>query len=175
MNKQMTHFWNWKKRLPERKGQPCRVLARGKLNSILIEFEDGYKVVTSRFAVRKIIPLLVLIMAQIACMTTVEPYATYPADTPAAPTQTAIIEEPASGAVFEIDNQKSQIENCAIVIASQSLHLRAQPSEKSQVLKYLYHGDQVKVLARELKWWSIQAGDKTGWAKAEFLAESECE
>jgi len=50
----MTHTWFWKSRLPERKGQPCNVLARGKMNSILVEFEDGYKVVTSRFAVRLI-------------------------------------------------------------------------------------------------------------------------
>jgi len=47
------HIWFWKTRLPERKGQRCRVLARGKMNSILVEFEDGYRVVTSRFAVRK--------------------------------------------------------------------------------------------------------------------------
>lgn len=50
----MTHTWFWKSRLPERKGQLCRVLARGEMNSILVEFEDGYKVVTSRFAVRLI-------------------------------------------------------------------------------------------------------------------------
>jgi len=50
----MTHTWFWKSRLPERKGQPCKVLARGEMNSILVEFEDGYKVVTSRFAVRLI-------------------------------------------------------------------------------------------------------------------------
>lgn len=47
------HTWFWKSRLPERRGQSCRVLARGRMNSILIEFEDGYKVVTSRYAVRK--------------------------------------------------------------------------------------------------------------------------
>ena len=45
--------WHWRKRLPERHGQPCRVLARGALNSVLVEFEDGYRVFTSRFAVRK--------------------------------------------------------------------------------------------------------------------------
>jgi hypothetical protein len=50
----MTHVWFWLSRLPERKGQLCRVLVRGKMNSILVEFEDGYKVVTSRYAVRKI-------------------------------------------------------------------------------------------------------------------------
>jgi len=124
---------------------------------------------------RAIVTIIFLALAQLACMTTVEPYATYPAGP--TPTEPAMLqtEEPASGAVFEIDDLKSKIENCAIVIASQSLHLRAEPSEKSQVLKYLYHGDQVKVLARELKWWSIQAGNKTGWAKAEFLQEATCQ
>lgn len=48
------HIWFWKSRLPDRKGQKCRVLIKGKMNSILVEFEDGYRVVTSRFAVRKI-------------------------------------------------------------------------------------------------------------------------
>lgn len=48
------HVWHWKKRLPERKGQRCRVIARGRMNSVLVAFEDGYLVVTSRFAIRKI-------------------------------------------------------------------------------------------------------------------------
>lgn len=51
---QMTHTWFWKTRLPERKGQLCKVLAHGKMNSVLVQFEDGYKVITSRYAVRKI-------------------------------------------------------------------------------------------------------------------------
>ena len=33
-----------------RKGQFCRVLARGKMNSCCVEFEDGYKMITSRNA-----------------------------------------------------------------------------------------------------------------------------
>lgn len=36
-----------------RKGQRCRVLVRGKMNSCLVEFEDGFKAVTSRNALRK--------------------------------------------------------------------------------------------------------------------------
>lgn len=36
-----------------RLGQPCRVLARGALNSALIEFEDGCQSVVSRNALRK--------------------------------------------------------------------------------------------------------------------------
>jgi hypothetical protein len=49
----LTHIWRWKARLPERHGQPCRVLATGKLNSALVEFADGLRVITSRYAVRK--------------------------------------------------------------------------------------------------------------------------
>lgn len=45
--------WFWRSRLPERKGQRCRVVARGKLNSVLVEFPDGFLVVTSRYAVRR--------------------------------------------------------------------------------------------------------------------------
>ena len=55
----LTHVWAWgtcKGKYPEtgkRKGRQCRVLARGKKNSILVEFEDGYRAVVSRYAVRK--------------------------------------------------------------------------------------------------------------------------
>ncbi len=52
--KEFPHVWFWRARLPERKGQRCRVLARGKMNSILVEFEDGWQVVASRYAVRKV-------------------------------------------------------------------------------------------------------------------------
>jgi hypothetical protein len=46
------YVWYWRVRLGDRKGQRCRVLARGRMNSILVEFEDGHQVVTSRYAVR---------------------------------------------------------------------------------------------------------------------------
>lgn len=46
--------WFWRKRMPERHGQLFTVLARGKLNSCLIRFEDdGWTVITSRNALRK--------------------------------------------------------------------------------------------------------------------------
>src|SRR5579863_6156429 len=51
------HVWYWKPnamRVIDRKGQACRVLAEGRKNSILVEFEDGFKTVTSRYAVRKL-------------------------------------------------------------------------------------------------------------------------
>ena len=36
-----------------RKGQPCRVLVRGKRNSALIEFRDGFTAVVSRNGLRR--------------------------------------------------------------------------------------------------------------------------
>lgn len=45
--------WWWRENLPHRKGWPCRVIARGALNSALIEFLDGDRHVVSRFAFRK--------------------------------------------------------------------------------------------------------------------------
>ena len=47
------YIWNWKSHLPERKGQRCRIVNTGKMNSALYEFEDGFQVVGSKFAVRR--------------------------------------------------------------------------------------------------------------------------
>ncbi len=52
----MTHYWRIRKWLPERFGQPCRVLTRGAMNSCLVEFADGWQVVTSRWFVRRVKP-----------------------------------------------------------------------------------------------------------------------
>jgi len=52
-----THIWYWNPRLPgekNRKNMKCRVLLTAKKNSVLVELEDGEKVVTSRYAVRRI-------------------------------------------------------------------------------------------------------------------------
>lgn len=53
MSGEFPYIWFWKSRLPERKNQPCKVTARGKMNSIRVEFEDGFTAITSRYAVRK--------------------------------------------------------------------------------------------------------------------------
>ena len=36
-----------------RKGKPCKLICRGTMNSCLLEFEDGYQMVTSRNAIMK--------------------------------------------------------------------------------------------------------------------------
>jgi hypothetical protein len=50
----VTHTYRWGKYRPEWKGRSCRVLARGKLNSVLIQFENGERAVTSRYAIRRV-------------------------------------------------------------------------------------------------------------------------
>ncbi|WP_164783813.1 MULTISPECIES: hypothetical protein [unclassified Mesorhizobium] len=47
----MTHIYRWNRH--GRKGQACRVTARGKMNSIRVEFADGYVMITSGNAIRK--------------------------------------------------------------------------------------------------------------------------
>jgi hypothetical protein len=53
---EQVYRWRVRTKLPERFGQPCRVLARGKMNSALVQFDDGFRVVTSRNFVRKAKP-----------------------------------------------------------------------------------------------------------------------
>ena len=50
----MTHWWRLRATLPERHGQPLKILTVGKMNSIGIEFWDGERHVVNRYAVRKI-------------------------------------------------------------------------------------------------------------------------
>jgi hypothetical protein len=47
------YVWRVRTRLPERFGQRCVVLARGKMNNQLVRFEDGYEVITSRNYTRR--------------------------------------------------------------------------------------------------------------------------
>jgi hypothetical protein len=50
------YSWGPRGNLPgamSRKGQHCRLLARGTMNSALVEFEDGYQAVISRNALRR--------------------------------------------------------------------------------------------------------------------------
>lgn len=45
--------WAWRVKHGDRHGQRCRVWARGTMNSIGVEFPDGFRTVTARYAVRK--------------------------------------------------------------------------------------------------------------------------
>lgn len=51
------HQWRWRARLPHRFGQRCAIIVQGgRMNSVLIQWPDGTRNVTSRWAVRKAKP-----------------------------------------------------------------------------------------------------------------------
>lgn len=54
MDETFLYVWSWKKRLPERKGQRCRLLAAGALNSVALAFDNGFRVITDRRGIRRI-------------------------------------------------------------------------------------------------------------------------
>lgn len=50
------YVWFWRRSTAhdfDRKGDRCRVVARGTMNSALLEFGDGFRVVTSRSGLRR--------------------------------------------------------------------------------------------------------------------------
>lgn len=51
-----THVYRWRKYRPDLFGQRCRVLARGRMNSALVEFASGERHVVSRYAIRRLKP-----------------------------------------------------------------------------------------------------------------------
>jgi hypothetical protein len=50
-NADLPYVHRWTRR--GRKGQPCRVLVRGSMNSCLVEFADGFRMVTSRNSLKR--------------------------------------------------------------------------------------------------------------------------
>ena len=95
--------------------------------------------------------------------------------TTATPTNTAIqmqTSEPESGAVYEII---TPARTCATVTAIQSLHLREKPDINSIVISWLPAKTNVLVIGKVGAWWKVSADGYTGYAKADYLQESECE
>lgn len=45
--------WRWKQRMGDRYGQPCALLAKGRMNTALLEFPDGFRVTTSLNGIRR--------------------------------------------------------------------------------------------------------------------------
>jgi hypothetical protein len=56
----MRYLWRWGTcggkypLLGQRKGQPCRMIARGRMNSCRIRFDDGAEFITSRNGLQRI-------------------------------------------------------------------------------------------------------------------------
>jgi hypothetical protein len=50
------YIWFWNDPLPGRKGQSAKLICTGRLNSCMLEFVDGWTVITSLNGVRKAPP-----------------------------------------------------------------------------------------------------------------------
>ena len=53
MSERYFYVWGNNEKRASYKGKPCQVIAVGKKNSVLIEFQDGYRMITSRLALKK--------------------------------------------------------------------------------------------------------------------------
>jgi hypothetical protein len=53
VNRTFDRVWRVRTRLPERFGQRCRVVCRGRMNTVEVEFEDGFVVFTSAWYLRR--------------------------------------------------------------------------------------------------------------------------
>jgi hypothetical protein len=51
MGEPAKYIYRWDRQ--GRKGQPCELIARGKMNSIEVRFADGYRMITSGNAIRR--------------------------------------------------------------------------------------------------------------------------
>lgn len=47
------YAWGNNPKRAELKNKPCRLMASGKMGSVLVQFRDGVKIITSRRALRK--------------------------------------------------------------------------------------------------------------------------
>lgn len=126
--------------------------------------------------------IIALAFVTLACMTSAgEPeVGTAAASTPPSITEGtpfAHPEDPA-GAVFDVPEaweEPSGYQLCAIVTASQSLHLRSEPSENSQVIEWLLSGEEIKVKDPTGAWWQVETiSGKKGYAKSKYLEAGKC-
>jgi uncharacterized protein YgiM (DUF1202 family) len=119
---------------------------------------------------------VMIVLISVACLTTTIPSAPTAASTPPPTERGSAPErlEEEAGAVFDLSSHPTPGPLCAIVTADQSLHMRAEPNEKAEVLAYLQNGEQVTV--KELgAWWKIEAHGLIGYAKGKYLQEAECQ
>lgn len=115
---------------------------------------------------------LCLALVSLACLTTVEPFVTYPADTP-----TVINTLVARVTVVSPSPQPSPDGRggCAVISADEALHLRVGPDEHSRSLAFMASGEVLMLIsASNADWWLIKRGNQVGYARSKYLEKSEC-
>jgi uncharacterized protein YgiM (DUF1202 family) len=123
---------------------------------------------------RKLFLFLLFLAVNLACLSTTEPFATYPADTPissgATMTPAATVMPSSSASPTESGDAA-----CAVISADEALHLRAKASETSQSLAFMERGEVVELInSTNAEWWRIKRGELVGYARSKYLEKSEC-
>jgi hypothetical protein len=49
------YLWGNNELRAKYKGKYCVILARGRMNSVLVQFEDGHRIITSRYSIKEVI------------------------------------------------------------------------------------------------------------------------
>ena len=101
--------------------------------------------------------LIILALASLACVQS----AALPRTTPEAGT---------TAPVTALSPTRSPI--CAQTTTA--LHLRAMPNANAGTLDWLSARQIVTVRSKLQDWWLITAGERTGFARAKYLQETEC-
>jgi len=52
--KMYRYHWGNNSERAKHKDKPCKILASGKMNTVLIEFENGFRMTTSKRALRRV-------------------------------------------------------------------------------------------------------------------------
>ncbi len=121
-----------------------------------------------------IIAFLSLAFASLACLSTSGAVIETPRPSQVA-TRFEVIEPTETAAATETQAIDSTVQICAVVVASEALHLRGTASLDGEVLTWLNSGDVVQVLDDESPlWWRVRSGNVEGFARSTFLINSEC-
>lgn len=125
---------------------------------------------------KRTLTLIAIALTLTGCLQPVSSAPTETAVTPPAPSpQVAILEENPAGAVYDIPEPTNPPRTCATVTAAEALHLRARPDEKSEVISYLYNGEQLRLIGKVGAWWKVTTSDgTTGYANSRYLEQSPC-
>ena len=120
---------------------------------------------------------LCLALSSLACLTTTEPFVTYPADTP---TSESLVRS--AGQDPEQETPAAELtktptpSSCAVISADEALHLRKYADPRSQVLAYMQGGEVVRLISRaNADWWLIKRDGQTGFARSKYLEIGGCD
>lgn len=119
-----------------------------------------------------------LAFISLACLSTGEPFVTYPAETPTnhlTPNPSPEGRGEATVTPSALPSPSWKESECAVISADEALHLRVGPDEHSRSLAFMTNGEVLMLIsASNADWWLIKRGEQIGYARSKYLQISEC-